>query len=78
MDINPRIKRMDSMMIAANIRKLSRAELLYACVAKLAIYLHKNNPDALPEDLEHYCDPNDYNRTFYYNNDSETDRQTGS
>lgn len=29
MDINPRIKRMDSMMIAANIRKLSRAELLY-------------------------------------------------
>ena len=28
MDINPRIKRMDSMMIAANIRKLSRTELL--------------------------------------------------
>ena len=37
MDINPRIKRMDSMMIAANIRKLSRTELLYTCVAKLVI-----------------------------------------
>lgn len=65
MDINPRIKRMDSMMIAANIRKLSRMELLYTCVAKLAVYLHKNNPDALLKGLEHYCDPNDYNRTFY-------------
>lgn len=75
MDINPRIKRMDSMMIAANIRKLSRVELLYTCVAKLAVYLHKNNPDTLPEGLEHYCDPNDYNRTFYYNNASETDNQ---
>ena len=29
MDISPRVKRMDSMMIAANIRKLSRIELLY-------------------------------------------------
>lgn len=25
--------------------------------------------------LEHYCDPNDYNKTFYYNNDSDTDNQ---
>ena len=75
MDLNPRIKRMDSMMIAANIRKLSRTELLYTCVAKLAVYFHKNNPDVLPEDFGHYCDPNDYNRTFYYNNDSETDNR---
>ncbi len=75
MEINPRIKRMDSMMIAANIRKLSRAELLYTCVEKLVVYLHKNNPDALPESLEHYCDPNDYNRTFYHNHGSETDNQ---
>ena len=75
MDINPRIKRMDSMMIAANIRKLSRTELLYTCVAKMVIYLHKNNQKDLPKKFDHYCDPNDYNRTFYYNNDSETDNQ---
>lgn len=37
MDISPRMKRMDSMMIATNIRKLSRTELLYTCVAKLAV-----------------------------------------
>lgn len=73
MDINPRIKRMDSMMIAANIRKLSRTELLYTCVAKLVIYLHKNNQDTLIKGLERYYDSNDYNKTFYYNNESETD-----
>ena len=75
MDISPRIKRMDSMMIAANIRKLSRTELLYTCVARLVIYLHKNCSKDLPEKLEHYCDPSDYNKTFYYNNDSDTDNQ---
>lgn len=75
MDISPRIKRMDSMMIAANIRKLSRTELLYTCVAKMVIYLHKHNPEMLSEEFKHYCDPNDYNKVFYYNNDSETDSQ---
>ena len=57
MDINPRIKRMDSMMIAANIRKLSRIELLYTCVAKLVIYLHKNHCDNLIKGMEHYGIP---------------------
>lgn len=54
MEINPRIKRMDSMMIAANIRKLSRIELLYTCVSKLVIYLHNNKKDALLKGMEHY------------------------
>ncbi len=37
MDISPHIKRMNSMMIAENIRKLNRVELLYTCVANLVI-----------------------------------------
>lgn len=75
MDISPRIKRMDSMMIAANIRKLSRVELLYTCVAKMVIYLRKNGQDELIKGLEHYCDSNDYNKTFYYNNSSAAEEQ---
>lgn len=75
MDINPRIKRMDSMMIAANIRKLSRIELLYTCVAKLVNYLHQNKCDDLIKGVEHYCDPNDYNKTFYYCNDTDVVKQ---
>lgn len=78
MEINPRIKRMDSMMIAANIRKLSRIELLYTCVSKLVIYLHNNKKDALLKGMEHYYDPNDYNKTFYYNTSNETGSQVSS
>lgn len=63
------------MMIAANIRKLSRIELLYTCVSKLVIYLHKNKCDDLIKGMEHYYDPNDYNKTFYYCNDSDTANQ---
>lgn len=36
-------------MITANIRKLSRSELLYTCVAKLVLYLHRNKQDSLVE-----------------------------
>lgn len=75
MDINPRIKRMDSMMIAANIRKLSRIELLYTCVSKLVIYLHTKKKDTLLQGMEHYYDPSDYNKTFYYNASDETENQ---
>lgn len=78
MDINPRIKRMDSMMIAANIRKLSRIELLYTCVSKLVIYLHNNKKDALLKGMEHYYDPDDYNKTFYYNTSNDTGNQVNT
>lgn len=73
MDINPRIKRMDSMMIAANIRRLSRVELLYTCVAKLVIYLHIKKQDELIKGLEHYYDSNDFNKVFYYSNGNDTE-----
>lgn len=75
MNINPRIKRMDSLMIEANIKNLSRAELLYTCVAKLATYIHKENRDELLEGLEHYYNPNDFNQTFYYNNSTGTEER---
>lgn len=71
MGITPRIRRMDSMMIEANIRNLSRVELLYTCVAKLVIYLHKHERDDLIAGLEHYYNPNDYNQVFYHNNSEE-------
>lgn len=73
MDIHPRIKRMDSLMIAANIRKLSRVELLYTCVAKLVAYLHNQKQDELLANLEHYWDANDFNRVFYYSNGNDTE-----
>lgn len=73
MKINPRIHRMDSMMIEANIKNLSRTELLYSCIAKLARRLHKLDRDDVLEGLEHYYDKNDFNRTFYYSNSTSTE-----
>lgn len=66
MSLSGRIKRMDSMMIESNIRFLSRMELIYTCISKLVLYLKKNDPDKVTESLEHYADPNDYNRIFYH------------
>jgi hypothetical protein len=56
------LKRMDSMMVASNIKKLSRLELLYTCVANLVKLLNK---DDIPSGMGHYCDPDDLNRAIY-------------
>ena len=39
MKLNGRIRRMDSIMIESNIRFLSRMELIYTCISKLAAIL---------------------------------------
>ena len=74
MKLNGRIRRMDSMMIESNIRFLSRMELIYTCISKLVVYLTKNHPDKVSEQLEHYADPNDYNRIFYHQRNDDMDR----
>ena len=59
MQISGRIRRMDSMMIESNIRKLSRIELLYTCLSRFAMSVQKMDENFLPDDLKHYADPND-------------------
>ena len=80
MKLNGRIRRMDSMMIEANIRFLSRMERIYTCIFKLVVYVYltKKQPDMVPEPLKHYAAPNDYNRIFYHqrNDDMEAIIQT--
>lgn len=68
MGINDRVRRMDSMMIASNIRFLSRMELVYTCISRPAAYISKTHPELLKknESLLPYTDPDDYNRVFYH------------
>ena len=66
MGISGKVRRMDSMMIEANIRKLSRMELIYTCIAKMAVYMNKSNDSSLSEDLKHYTNPDDFNRVIYH------------
>ena len=69
MELSPSIKRMDSMMIESNIRKMGRLELLYTCISNLVKELHRDGKVELLEGLEHYADPNDRNRVIYHDQD---------
>lgn len=73
MGINSRVRRMDSMMIEANIRTLSRMELIYTCTAKLASCLDDLDTTLLPEELKHYTDSNDFNRVIYHQRSKDAD-----
>lgn len=64
---------MDSMMTESNIRKLSRMELIYTCISKMAIHVNKANTSDLPDDLKHYLDPNDFNRVIYHQRSTDAD-----
>ena len=66
MKITGRTRRMDSMMIDSNIKKLSRLELIYTCIANLVKRISKEGGITIPEELAHYATPNDYNQVFYY------------
>lgn len=72
MGIHKGMNRMDSMMIAANIKKLSRLELLYTCVANLVKLMQKKEDD-IPEGLEHYCETDDQNKVIYHLRSENTD-----
>ena len=70
MGITPSMQRMDSLMVAANIRNLSMLELFYTCVANLANVMNQRGAE-LPEGLKHYmeklCDSNgDFDDTSEY------------
>ena len=66
MKITGRTRRMDSMMIDSNIKKLSRLELIYTCIANLVKRISRESGIKIPEELSHYAVPNDYNQVFYY------------
>lgn len=66
MGIAPTMQRMDSVMISANIRKLSMLELFYTCVSNLAKVMAERGIQ-LPENLKHYTEKDDDNRVIYHN-----------
>ncbi len=65
MGIDCNLKRMDSLMVASNIKKLSRLELLYVCTANAVKRLEKNKEE-IPEGMEHYTKSDDQNKVVYH------------
>lgn len=70
--ISGAVKRMDSLMIESNIRKMSRLELLYTCTANMVQLLAKNGESDLIKGMEHYTEADDRNRVIYHNHSDET------
>jgi len=65
MGITPAMQRMDSLLVAANIRNLSVLELFYTCVANL-VKAMKNRADKIPDEQKHYVEQDDYNHFIYH------------
>lgn len=72
MKINSNLRRMDSLMVASNIKKMGRLELLYTCVSNMANLLAGDSPETLPESLQHYCCKEDRNIVIYHNRSEKT------
>lgn len=66
MSITPNMQRMDSLMVAANIRNLSLLELFYTCVANLAKVMEQRDI-TIPDAQHHYIEKDDYNHFIYHN-----------
>lgn len=71
MKLDLSLKRMDSLMVASNIKRMSRLELLYTCVANL-VKEAAARKEELPQELHHYTQADDRNRVIYHNRSEET------
>ena len=75
MKISPNMQRMDSLMVAANIRNLSLLELFYTCVANLAKVM-KERKISFSENFHHYIEKDDYNRFIYHQRNLDANERT--
>ena len=76
--IDGSLKRMDSMMIASNIRDMSRLELLYVCVADVVKSIRDEAVPELLRGMEHYLDEADRNRVIYHNKEDKWEKKVSA
>lgn len=75
MGLTPAMQRMDSLMVAANIRNLSLLELFYTCVANLAKVMVSRGYE-LPKQQKHYAEKDDYNAFIYHQRELDAHART--
>lgn len=62
----PTKKRMNSMMIASNTKKLSRLELLYVCIEKVVHTIDQQYPNISLDGFKQYLESDHQNQVTYY------------
>jgi hypothetical protein len=71
LNVNPSMKRMDSLMVSSSCKKMSRLEILYTCMANMVKALHKSGDKQLPTELMHYLKEEDRNEMIYHHKGEE-------
>lgn len=71
LNINPSLKRMDSLMVSSSCKKMSRLEVLYTCVANMVKAIYKTEKRELLTGLERYLKEEDRNETIYHRKNEE-------
>lgn len=66
LNIEPSMKRMDSVMVASSCKTMTRLEILYTCTANMIKAMHQTDESAVSRDLAHYLEAEDLNRTIYH------------
>lgn len=75
MQISPDMQRMDSLMVAANIKNLSLLELFYTCTANLAKIMDSKGA-TVPEEQLHYIEKDDLNKCIYHKRNLDATERT--
>ena len=71
LNINPSVKRMDSLMVSSSSKKMSRLEILYSCVQNMIKAINRTGENQLLKNMEHYLNEEDRNETIYYRKSEE-------
>ena len=71
LNINPSIKRMDSLMVSSSSKKMSRLEILYSCVQNMIKTINRTGENQLLKNMEHYLNEEDRNETIYHRKSEE-------
>ena len=75
MNMTPDKQRMDSLMVAANIRNLSLLELFYTCVSNLCKIMNERGTK-IPDEQHHYIEKDDYNKCIYHKRNMDATERT--
>lgn len=67
MRLNTGMRRMDSLMVASNIKKMSRLELLYTCVTNRCRLMSRKDDTNFPKSMKHYIKDITHNEVLYHN-----------
>ncbi|NLW48700.1 MAG: transposase [Firmicutes bacterium] len=73
LNIDPKLMRMDSLMISSSCKKLSRIELVYSVNHCMIKTLAKLAPEAIPESCKGYLEKGHKNETIYRTRDTEAE-----